>query len=136
MQTPEHGGARPPEHLTVGTMFTKDRLEKFAASENVRSMTVKDLKDMEVIFSPGGEKVKNPRVDSLTTHDLVSLEGLFGDYRLQIVANYRGVEQLSETLQVAMASGAVHAAGDSCCCCCTPCCCCSCAAVETDPFLN
>jgi len=135
MHTPEKGGARPPENLTVGTMFPQDRLQKFAVSENVRSMTVKDLKDMETIFTPGGEKIKNTRVDALTTHDLVSLEGLFGDYRLQIVANYRGIEQLSGTLQVAMAAGGVVPVGSSCCCCCTPCCSC-CAAAETDPFVN
>ena len=134
MQTPDKGGGRkPPENLTVGSMFSEERLQKFAVSENVRSMSVKDLKDMEVIFTPGAEKIKNPRVQSLTTHDLVSLEGLFGDYRLQIVANYRGAEQLSETLNVAVASQGIAAAGDSCCCCCTPCCSC-CAAVETDPF--
>jgi len=133
MDTERVAANKPPENLTVGTMFPQDRLQKFAASDTVKSMTVKDLKDMEVIFSPGGEKTKNPKVQALTTHDLVTLEGLFGDYRLQVLANYRGVDQLSQTLNVAMAGGGVVAAGSSCCCCCTPCCSC-CAAADTDPF--
>jgi hypothetical protein len=121
--------------MTIESMFPEDRLQKFNVSETVRSMTVKDLKDMEQIFGPAKKKVANRKVDDLTSKDLVSLEGLFGDYRLQIIANYRGVEQLDSALGVAMATGGEGVAGSSCCCCCTPCCSCS-AAAEVDPFIH
>lgn len=114
-----------PTNLTVGRMFPQERLKRLQVSENVRSMTPRDLRDMDAIFSR--EKVENAKVRALTTQDLMSLEALFSDYRQQVIANYRGIDQLEPSLEAAVKDG------DSCCCCCTPCCCCS-AAAETDPF--
>jgi|KBSSwiStaDraftv2_1062776.scaffolds.fasta_scaffold04870_8 hypothetical protein len=108
----------------VATMFPKDRLTGLRASKTVLSMTPQDFDDMTKVFS-GDKTVRNARVRALKTSDLLTLESLFSEYRMRIIANYSGIGSVSTALK--------KAKGDSCCCCCTPCCCC-CAAADTDPF--
>jgi len=104
-------------------MFPRERLKRLNVSDNVLSFTPQDFRDMDSAFS--GEKVDNPKVQSLTAHDLQNIEDLFSGYRREIIANFQGMDRMDSIVNLA--------AGDSCCCCCTPCCCC-CAAVEIDPF--
>ena len=109
---------------TIGSMFPKERLQRLQASKTVTSMTPGDLQDMEKAFAFNPERVDNKKIQALTTHDLVTLESLFSDYRMEVISNFQGVASLAAVNKLKK--------GDSCCCCCTPCCCC-CAATETDP---
>ena len=72
-------------------MFPGARLARLKASKTVRSMTQKDLKDLRKAFSYNPQNVDNKKVQSLTTKDLHTLESLFRDYRIDVVATYRGV---------------------------------------------
>jgi hypothetical protein len=108
---------------SVGTIFPEVRLKRLKASKTVLSMTPTDFRDMEKAVV-SDERVDNKKVQALTTQDLITLESLFSDYRMEIISNYQVGTQLSAAKK--------KASGDSCCCCCTPCCCC--AATETDPF--
>ena len=116
--------------FSVEKIFPADKLDSFKTSPTVRSMTPADFEDMERAFSVPPAPVENPKVNALTTHDLVTIDGLFADYRYQVIANFQGVSKLSSV-------GTVHnlkLMGDSCCCCCTPCCSCCSAAVQVDPL--
>lgn len=112
---------------TVKSMFPAERLTALKASENVQSMTPEDFEAMTLAFGPAHQPVDNKKVNALTTHDLVTIESLFGDYRMEVIANFQGAAKIGLTIK------GVTADGSSCCCCCTPCCSCT-AAVETDPF--
>jgi hypothetical protein len=79
--------------LKIETMFPGARLTSLKASETVRSMTPKDLLDLRKAFSFNPEKVDNKKVQSLTIEDLHTLESLFRDYRMEIVATYRAGAQ-------------------------------------------
>ena len=79
--------------LKIETMFPGARLTSLKASETVRSMTPKDLLDLRKAFSFNPEKVDNKKVQSLTIEDLHTLESLFRDYRMKIVATYRARAQ-------------------------------------------
>ena len=111
--------------LTVAEMFPETKLKKHRATETVRNMTPRDFQAMQRAFSVPPRQVRNKKVQSLTTRDLKSIEGLFGDYRSQVIAGFEGVGEFQKDV--------LAASGDSCCCCCTPCCCCSCAAVQDGP---
>lgn len=109
----------------VGAIFPAVRLKRLKASRTVLSMTPSDFKDMERAVI-GDEKVDNKKVQSLTIQDLITIESLFSDYRMEVIANF------SRGSLAAARRGAISANGSSCCCCCTPCCCC--AAADTSPF--
>src|SRR6266542_7070477 len=97
-------GSEEESKRRVGTMFPKERLTRLKASRTVLSMTPKDLRDMEKAFGFRPEKVDNKKVQTLTTEDLVTLESLFGDYRMEIVANFQGVSKI-DTLRDALEVG-------------------------------
>lgn len=115
-----------PQQYTVERIFPAERLEKFNTSALVRSLSPSDFADMTKEFSIPPVKTSNPKLAKLTTQDLVSIEGLFHDYRSTIVANFQGVHEAPHLQAMASSS--------SCCCCCTPCCSCCCAATQTEPF--
>ena len=126
MAEQEHHGGEGMRR-TVASMFPADHLKRLNASETVQSMTPVDLLDMAKAFGSPPQKVENPKVLALTTHDLISLESLFGEYRMEVIANFQSMARVTDALRKPKADGS------SCCCCCTPCCCCT-AAVETNPF--
>jgi hypothetical protein len=117
--------ATDSNQFAVGKIFPPDTLAKFNASELVKSLSPADFADMTKAFSIPPEPVTNPKLAKLTTQDLVSIEGLFGDYRHSIIANFHGIAPSTELKKVA--------AGSSCCCCCTPCCSCCSAATQVEP---
>jgi hypothetical protein len=112
--------------FAVENIFPHEKLELFKVSPLVRSLNPDDFADMEKAFSVPPHPSDNPKIKQLTTHDLVSIEGLFAEYRTGIVANFHGGEARNLT--------ALAAKGDTCCCCCTPCCCCCSAASQIRPF--
>ena len=120
--------ATNPDQFAVEKIFPAERLAEFNASALVKSLTPSDFADLQKEFSVPPVKTTNPKLAKLTTEDLVSIEGLFQDYRTSIVANFRGVHELP----------ALHkmAAGSSCCCCCTPCCSCCSAATQMQPVVQ
>jgi hypothetical protein len=71
-------------------MFPRARLVRLKASKMVLSMTPKDLRDLRTAFSFNPEEVENKKVQSLTTEDLLTLESLFRDHRMEVVANFQG----------------------------------------------
>lgn len=123
-----------PDHPPVEDMFPPERLDSIDTSDLVRSMTPKDLHEMEIAFN-SMRPSKNPKVQKITSHDLQSLENLFAEYRQAVIANYKGIDSLIEPVAaISAARTDLVAAGSSCCCCCTPCCSCSSAASEVEPF--
>jgi hypothetical protein len=115
-----------PHQYAVEKIFPAERLKEFNTSDLVRSLDPHDFEDLEKEFSIPPVKTSNPKIAQLTTHDLVSIEGLFHDYRSAIVANFHGVEQVPYLRAIAESS--------SCCCCCTPCCSCCSAATQMEPL--
>ena len=115
------------EEFAVEKIFPHEKLQQFNASPLVRSFTPVDFEDMTKAFSIPPQPTSNPKIKELTTQDLVSIEGLFGDYRSTIIANFRAgeVRHLKAV-----------ASGSSCCCCCTPCCSCCSAASQTVPYVE
>ena len=69
------------------------RLTRLEASRTVRSMTPKDLQDLRTAFSFNPERVGNKKVQALTTEDLHTLEALFRDHRMEVVATYRAMSR-------------------------------------------
>lgn len=121
--------AKENPKLRVADMgFPKEKLAK--ASDRVKNMTVKDLRDMDKIFTAGAP-VKNATVQNLNAEDLKSLEDLFGTYRQQVIQSFANKPSLGASFS---AKGELEAEWSVGSCCCSPCCCC--AAAETDPFLN
>lgn len=115
--------------LKVAEMgFPADKLAK--ASDKVKNLTVKDLRDMDKVFS-SGELVKNAAVQNLSQQDLKTLEDLFGTYRQQVLNAFANKPSLGASFS---AKGDLEAEWSVSCCSCTPCCCC--AAAETDPFAH
>jgi hypothetical protein len=101
----------------LGTAFAPARLTRLKASKTVLSMTPKDLRDLRTAFSFNPERVENKKVHSLTTEDLLTLESLFRDYRMDVVASFQGITK----------QGVLRAAA----CCCS----CSCGSgIDEDPF--
>jgi len=117
--------AGDPNQFAVEKIFPPDRLTHFNVSPLVRSLNPNDFADMAKAFSVPPHPTANPKIKALTTQDLVSIEGLFSDYRGGIIANFH---QGTAPIVTAVA------AGSSCCCCCTPCCSCCSAASQTQPF--
>ncbi|SPF36840.1 hypothetical protein SBA4_1920014 [Candidatus Sulfopaludibacter sp. SbA4] len=113
------------DSYAVEKIFPAATLSEFNASPLVRSLTPSDFEDMTKAFSVPPQPTTNPKIKALTTQDLVSIDGLFSDYRGKIIANFKGGE--SPHLRMV-------ASGSSCCCCCTPCCSCCSAASLTQPF--
>jgi hypothetical protein len=119
--------ANPTDQFAVSKIFPEATLKEFNASPLVRSLTPTDFEALTKAFSIPPGPTDNPKIKQLTTHDLVSIEGLFADYRGKIIANFKGGEvTMLQTV----------AAGSSCCCCCTPCCSCCSAASITDPMVQ
>ena len=116
--------------FSVENIFPAEKLDSFKTSPTVRSMTPADFKDMERAFGVPPVHVENPKVNALTTHDLVTIDGLFADYRYQVIANFQGVNKLTS----AQTPHNIEALGSTCCCCCTPCCSCCSAAVQVEPL--
>jgi len=114
------------DQFSVDKIFPAAKLQEFNASPLVKSFTPSDFEDMTKAFSIPPQAVDNPKIAKLTTQDLVSIDGLFSEYRHSIIANFHGghVELLKKTAS----------SGSSCCCCCTPCCSCCSAASQTQPF--
>jgi hypothetical protein len=112
---------------TVASMFPADHLKRLKVSDNVHSMTPADLNEMAKAFGTPPHKTENKKVLALTTHDLITLESLFGEYRMEVIANFQSMAHVDTALR------APRSEGSSCCCCCTPCCCCT-AAVDSHPF--
>jgi hypothetical protein len=112
------------EQYSVEKIFTPERLIQFNTSALVKSFNPDDFAEMAKAFSIPPVKSNNPKIAKLTTQDLVSIDGLFSDYRGAIIANFHGVHDVAPLKQLA--------AGSSCCCCCTPCCSCS-AATQPEP---
>jgi hypothetical protein len=104
--------AGDPSQYAVEKIFPADRLTLFNASPLVRSFTPHDFDDMAKAFSVPPLPTDNPKIKKLTTQDLVSIDGLFSDYRGGIIANFHS--GTAPNLKAV-------AAGSSCCCCCTPC---------------
>jgi len=100
-------------------MFSRECLTKLKASKTVLSMTPKDLRDMEKAFGFNPERVDNKKVQSLTGKDLLTLESLFHDYRIEIIANFQG---LSKDTLSKLTRGAALA-----------CACCSCSSCQNEP---
>ncbi|MBV8828720.1 MAG: hypothetical protein JO217_06115 [Acidobacteriaceae bacterium] len=125
---PPPGGDK--KRFSVEEIFPAEKLDSFKTSHTVRSMTPADFADMAMAFGVPPAPVENPKVNALTTHDLVTIDGLFADYRYQVIANFQGVNKLTSV----HTPQNVKALGDSCCCCCTPCCSCCSAAVQVDPL--
>jgi len=111
----------------VEKIFTPEKLTQFNASPLVKSLNPDDFAEMTKAFSIPPQPTQNPKIHKLTTQDLVSIEGLFADYRGTIVANFHGVQAVPHLQTMARS-------GSSCCCCCTPCCSCCSAASQTDPL--
>lgn len=116
-----------PNQFTVAKIFTPQKLAEFKTSDLVKSFTPTDFADMTKEFSIPRQQTGNKKVSALTSEDLVSIDGLFSDYRQAILANYRDAH-------AALFQEGVTAQS-SCCCCCTPCCSCS-AASQTQPFAS
>jgi hypothetical protein len=116
------------KQFTVEKIFPAEKLVQFKTSPLVKSLDPTDFADLEKAFSIPPIKTGNAKLAKLTTQDLVSIGGLFEDYRVAIVANFHGIDETPLLHKIAT--------GDTCCCCCTPCCCCSCAAAQTEPFVQ
>lgn len=119
-----------PNLFTVERIFPEERLDKFNTSKIVRSLSPSDFEDMARAFSVPPQRITNKKIAALTSADLLTIDGLFADYRYEVIANFQGVGKLT-------AAHTVHnvaASGSSCCCCCTPCCSCCSAAVQVDPM--
>jgi hypothetical protein len=119
--------ANASDQYAVEKIFPAERLTQFNTSALVKSLNPDDFADLAKEFSIPPTKTANPKLAKLTSADLVSIEGLFSDYRGTIVANFRSVHENTALTKVA--------SGSSCCCCCTPCCSCS-AAAQTDPTVQ
>ena len=116
------------DQFAVDKIFPAERLAHFNASPLVRSFTPHDFEEMAKAFSVPPQPTDNPKIKKLTTQDLVSIDGLFSDYRGGIIANFHsGTAPHLKTMA---------AAGSSCCCCCTPCCSCCSAASQTQPHME
>jgi hypothetical protein len=115
-----------PHQFAVEKIFPPEKLTQFNTSALVKSLDPNDFADLAKEFSIPPVKTSNPKLAKLTSQDLVSIEGLFQDYRSSIVANFRGVHDAPTLHKVAASS--------SCCCCCTPCCSCCSAATQMEPF--
>jgi hypothetical protein len=91
------------------------------ATARAADLTVKDLNDLAAEFS--GVQSYNPRVSELTIEDVMSIEAVFYDVKMNAIEAAREV-----------ASGAAQAQifDNWSCCSCTPCCCC--AASDPSPF--
>jgi hypothetical protein len=111
----------------VGAMFPEERLRRLNASPTVRSMTPKDLGDLRRAFSFHPEKVGNKKVQSLTTDDLHAVESLFRDYRMAVVATFRGVFEIDT-------SGLGLKPMTAGCCCSSSCCTQSPRDIDPNPF--
>jgi len=119
--------AHDPNQFAVEKIFPPEKLTQFNTSPLVKSLNPDDFAEMTKAFSIPPQPTHNPKILKLTTQDLVSIEGLFSDYRGTIIANFRGVEPTPHLKSMA-------ASGAACCCCCTPCCSCCSAASQTDPL--
>ena len=117
--------AAQADQFSVEHIFPPEKLTQFNTSALVKSFTPDDFAEMAKAFSIPPVKTANPKIAKLTTQDLVSIEGLFSDYRGSIIANFHGVQEVPHLKQLA--------AGSSCCCCCTPCCSCCSAATQAAP---
>jgi hypothetical protein len=122
----ENVKAGDPNQFAVEKIFPPDKLTLFNASPLVRSFNPHDFDDMAKAFSIPPQVTDNPKIKKLTTQDLVSIEGLFNDYRGGIIANFHA--------GTAPHLKAMASSGSSCCCCCTPCCSCCSAASQTQPY--
>jgi hypothetical protein len=115
-----------PQQFAVEKIFPAERLTQFNTSALVKSLNPHDFADMAKEFSIPPVKTNNAKLAKLTTQDLLSIAGLFEEYRISIVANFHGIHDQPLLHKVA--------AGSSCCCCCTPCCSCCSAATQMEPF--
>jgi len=119
--------AGDPNQFAVEKIFPPEKLTVFNVSPLVKSFTPTDFDDMTKAFSVPPHPTDNPKIKKLTTQDLVSIEGLFSEYRGGIIANFHAGS--APNLKAV-------AAGSSCCCCCTPCCSCCSAASQTQPSVE
>src|SRR5580658_1898043 len=103
------------DQYSVENIFPVEKLVQFNASNLVKSLTPDDFEDMAKAFGMPPVDTGNPKLANLTMADLVSIEGLFVDYRGALVASFRGIHEVAARPKI-----------PTCCCCTSPCCCCTC----------